>query len=193
MVWLPDSYRLALSWGEVGETYSDRIYVLDLETLTTLPISDEGWDPVIFGWTADGKWLAVRTSGLGDHFISHDGRCIVTTYDLFGVQDMTWRAFSGPSAQLLVFLEDIRGRVPASSPWGTPRVSPRHRYAIRFEKAPKRRPVAAGWGHSGVTLAQKDRFGRIGQPGQVPNFSSFLKIFSSVFQLRVLEGPPRTP
>lgn len=101
MAWSPDGRYIAFVWDETPErALWESPLLLDLNTLDVTPLfSQEVFAVEILGWTDDGEWLVVSGAEIGGVFIHRDEICHTVPSAL---ADLTWYAFSGPTAELLV-------------------------------------------------------------------------------------------
>jgi len=99
LAWSPGGKYLALGWGE-DDPYSSRLYLLDLTTLETRPLTEDEQGTRILGWTGGEEWLAVSASG-EFRFVHVDGQCSVAPTGL-DVEGALWWSFSGQSNRVLL-------------------------------------------------------------------------------------------
>jgi hypothetical protein len=97
LAWSPDGKHVALAWREYPLGPS-RLYVLDLDTMEIVSLSENTRAVSILGWTSDGKWLSYVLPD-GHYFARWDGACLLTPS---GIENVGWVAFSGQSGRLLV-------------------------------------------------------------------------------------------
>jgi hypothetical protein len=103
LAWSPDGRFIAFGlMDDIGVGWA-RLHLVDLDTLEVISL----WEPIIglriLGWTADSRWLAIRSGRGEDGFLHTERGCWITPTILEG---MWWRAFSGQSNHLLVSYQE---------------------------------------------------------------------------------------